>query len=99
MTPEQQVIHVLDKGTSLGVVNYQIDCFTRTYGFRPELVVLSPKLRISVLRELINQIGLLPEAAVLEPVFLNGIPVIFRALPDQAFLSIVHRGQKKEVTL
>jgi hypothetical protein len=96
---EAETIKLASEGTILDMIIIQIGAFQAVTYSRPELVVITNKLRPAMARELIMLMGLTPQEAVAEPIWLDGIPVVFSAKLGEHYIRVSHRGIQKELTI
>lgn len=88
---------LLNRCKIVDVIAIQLRDFIHVHKCRPELIVVSNMLRSALVQEWMAA-GFTAEAAVQEPVWLDGIPVLFRPLPDNRYLVLSNRAmQVKEV--
>lgn len=77
LTYEDLVIRTLRKASVISIIATNMDAFQRMTGSLPELIELHSNLRVSVIKELINVEGMEAIDAVAEPIWIDGVPIVF----------------------
>lgn len=86
MTAEQATLFLVTRCNPLDVLVSQIERFRSVHGHAPTICVVHAKCRSGVVRALIQQLDWMPEDAVAEPIFMNGVPVVFQQFSKELFL-------------
>lgn len=89
---------LLNRSKVMDIVAIQLRDFIHVHKCRPELIVLSNKLRASVVSELMED-GMDASDAVAEPIWIDGIPILFRStlLGDNYMILWNKAAKAKEV--
>ena len=90
---EADTIEMLKHPSPLMVMlSAQVHKFTDKGGSRPELIRMNRSLRAAFVRELV-QMGLPAADAVMEPVFIEGIPLLFNISKEaEVYISLSNRS-------
>jgi hypothetical protein len=79
----------------LTMLSAQVYKFIDEGGSRPELIRLNRSLRAAFIRELV-QTGLPAEIAVVEPIFIEGIPLLFNISKEaEIYMSLSNRSLRQ----
>lgn len=74
------------------MLSAQVLKFIDSGGSRPELIRMNRSLRAAFIRELV-QMGLPTDTAVIEPVFIEGIPLLFNISKEaEVYISLSNRS-------
>ena len=96
--PEKIVIEFIKRGSMLEILSLQLVNFTRLYKVRPEIILFAKELRTAFVAEAISALAVPVGCTVCEPIWLDGIPILFRPTGD-SFLVMKSSAVGKELVL
>lgn len=99
MTYEALLIKALSDTHVWPIITAAVDSFTaRTY-CQPELIKIASSLRVAVIKELINNADMQAIDAIAEPLWVDGIPLIFSKDLGEHFVVLTNRQINKELRI
>ena len=103
MNAEQNEIEMLRDASVHEVISVLIHTFIRNHKVQPELIFLNNNLRMQFTIELINRLGLTPEEAVIEPVWIKGfgrsIPLLYSSGIGDDYVRLLNKHSRVSDTL
>jgi hypothetical protein len=99
MNIEDAVIDSVRQASVLQIIDDYLDDFKEITGSKPEVIEVHSSLRVSVITELIRgDAKMVPIDAVIEPFWLDGVPVIFVvALPH--YIRLTNKQTRSILTI
>lgn len=94
---ELRTLDTLRRSSLMAIVEANVTYFTKAHGSRPELIVLHSSLRSTLAVELIKAAGMQPTDAVAEPMWIDGVPLIYSATLNGFIFMFNKKLQKEEL--
>jgi hypothetical protein len=88
MRVDEFIVETLKEASVLKTIAWQVVAFKTAFKRRPNLVEVSRLLKPAVCKELILDHGMSPDAAVVEPLWLDDVPIIFTKLEEGTFVEV-----------
>ena len=100
MKTEAECLDFLDETSILSVITTQIEEYKAAFHSTPERVLLNTSLRAALAVEIIKVVKLSPDEAIVEPFWIDRVPVIF-GLPSnqEVYIKVESRRAGKQLTL
>lgn len=86
---------LLGRRNVLDVIAIQLEDFCALHKHKPDIVFLAPQLRTAFVRAVVAAAGLSTEAAVAEPVWYDGIPILFNAKETAGDYIVLRHGARR----
>lgn len=95
----QRVINKLHETSAFTVICEQISLFEATYQVRPEIVQVTVQCKMAIVQELMRTMQFPAGEAILEPFFINGIPIVFSYSLGTDYMKLTNRRALASITL
>lgn len=99
MTTEAQIIGFLADTKVWPILISSLNDYVRQTYCQPELIRVASSLRVAIIRELINDSSQLAIDAIAEPLWVDGIPLIFSKDLGEHYIVFTNKQIRKELRL
>jgi hypothetical protein len=96
---EAIILRMVRTCSVLAVLTAQLNEYRNRYGSDPQMIIMHTRLRGPIAREVFQAFGIPPIEAVIEPVWIGSIPMIFRNLGRGEYIHLTNNATRQLLIL